>query len=216
MTQVRPIASPAELDAVYAMDSYGTRANISAALFRAWHDAYPPGFLVAFTTGRPVGVIGLFPVTPDWAEALARQRVTEHELSGAAIARGAQDCGDWYLSGISIDRQLAGSLAGGRLCARLICECLARLYTREHAIIRRRGIRILSTAATEMGRRLLARHDFVLVRLADAARKLDAVFAIRMDQAGFDRLFAADATCAATCDPVLLARLKSIAAQPAD
>ena len=194
-TEVREIATIAELDAVYAIDNYGARANISRELFRAWYRAYAPGFLGAFEGTGPIGIIGLFPITAEWAEALKRHEVTEQDLRGATIAQGQRTGADWYLSGISIDPRLAGTLAGGARCARLICECLRRLYARQHAVIRRRGIRIVSAAATEMGRRLLAHCDFDLVTPAERGRKLDAIFERKMGEAQFEVLLARDPAC---------------------
>lgn len=191
-TDVREIASPTELDAVYAIDNYGARANISPDLFHEWYRAYAPGFLGAFEGTGPIGIIGLFPVTVEWAEMLKRHELTERDLRASTIEQGKRTGADWYLSGISIDPKLAGTLAGGARCARLIGECLARLSARHHEIIRDRGIRIVSVAATEMGRRLLAHYDFDLVTPAEKDRKLDAIFERRMDQAQFDVLFAND------------------------
>lgn len=188
-TEVREIASLSELDAVYAIDNYGARANIGPALFHEWYRAYPPGFLGAFERGRPIGVIGLFPVTAEWAEALKRHEVTEQDLRGATIARGELTGADWYLSGISIDPRLAGTLAGGARCAKLIRECFARLYARDQ-VARRHSIRIVSAAATEMGRRLLAHYDFKLVTPAEESCKLDAIFEWQMGEDGFDVLLA--------------------------
>ena len=189
-TDLREIASPAELDAVYAIDNYGARANISPDLFREWHRAYAPGFLGAFEQGRPIGVIGLFPVTAEWAEALKRHEVAEQDLRGAMITQGRQTGIDWYLAGISIDPKLAGTLAGGARCAQLISQCLQRLHARHREVIERHSIRIVSAAATEMGRRLLAHYGFDLAAPAD--RERDAIFERRLDQAGFDTLFATD------------------------
>jgi hypothetical protein len=191
-TEVREIASVAELDAVYAIDNYGARANISRDLFHEWYRAYGPGFLGAFEDTRPIGVIGLFPITAAWAEALKRHEVTEQDLRAATIEAGKQAGIDWYLAGVSIDPKLARTLAGGARCAKLICQCFHRLLTRQHDVIRRHGIRIVSAAATEMGRRLLAHYDFDLVTPAEDHRKLDAIFERRMDQAQFDVLFAED------------------------
>ncbi|HLH92402.1 MAG TPA: hypothetical protein VKX28_28570 [Xanthobacteraceae bacterium] len=182
-----------ELDAVHAIDSYGARANIGPVLFREWYRAYPPGLLGAFEQDRPIGTIGLFPVTAEWAEALKRHDVTEHDLRGTTIAQGQQTGADWYLSGISIDPRLAGTLAGGSRCSKLIGECLRRLYARHHATIGERSIRIVSAAATEMGRRLLARYDFELTTPAEESRGLDAIFERRMGGAEFDALLAEDA-----------------------
>ena len=187
-TDVREIASPAELDAVYAIDNYGAHANISADLFHEWYRAYAPGFLGAFEGTGPIGVIGLFPVTVEWAEMLKRHELTERDLRASTIERGKRTGADWYLSGISIDPKLAGTLAGGARCARLIHECFQRLYARHHKVVRQRGIRIVSAAATEMGRRLLAHCDFDLATPADQHRKLDAIFERRMDQAQLDLL----------------------------
>jgi hypothetical protein len=189
-TDVREIESLAELDAVYAIDNYGARANISRDLFREWYRAYAPGFLGAFEQGRPIGVIGLFPVTAEWAEALKRHEVAEQDLRGSTIAQGRETAIDWYLAGVSIDPKLAGTLAGGARCARLISHCLQRLHARHHEVIARHGIRIVSAAVSEMGRRLLAHYGFDLVAPADGRR--DAIFERRMDQAGFDTLLATD------------------------
>jgi hypothetical protein len=110
---VKSIAKSKTLRSVYQfdenayVDDEGSQVkNIPYALFEKWWLAFPTGFLCAFLDNQIIAVIGLFPVTEQWARDFLARKTSEFELSEAVIRKSSRKF--WYFSGISSNVKGAG------------------------------------------------------------------------------------------------------------
>jgi hypothetical protein len=89
------------LRAVYAFDetAYHDIEDISFELFQEWWEAWPSGFLCALRDSEPYAVVGLFPVTEEWATGFLQRRHDENTLDKTVMRASSREY--WYLSGLS-------------------------------------------------------------------------------------------------------------------
>jgi transcriptional regulator with XRE-family HTH domain len=146
------IRSPAELRKLWAIDNvaYGS-ANITFEHFQSLWRAFPAGLKVLFDGNEIIGALGIWPVTPDWAERLKNTELKEAQLDSAMVKQAGQiRARQWYITGIVLRQELIGShgiriLLGKGLrswveCSRIDypCEILALAYSAEgEALLRR-------------------------------------------------------------------------------
>lgn len=89
------------LRAVYAFDetAYQDVEDISLELFQEWWQAWPSGFLCALRNNEPFAVVGLFPVTQEWATGFLQRHHDENALDRKVLLASSSKY--WYLSGLS-------------------------------------------------------------------------------------------------------------------
>jgi hypothetical protein len=110
---VEAIRSPAELQELWAIDNaaYG-EASITYEKFLDWWSSFPLGLWALFCQDRIVGAIGLWPMSVRTAAWLKSGKLKESQLSGAMMRRFVRKPARfWYVSGIVLLPQLAGSRA---------------------------------------------------------------------------------------------------------
>jgi len=171
---VRPIASPEELREVYDFDenAYEDRQqqhvdNIPFETFEEWWNAWPDGFVAAFDDGVPVCVIGVFPVTREWAEGLLRREYDEKSLHHESIAKSDRTI--WYLSGISAKTPGGEGLHSAMPI--LLTHTLVQWYLRNHDVLDRTPVRVISVGVSRMGVKLLERIGFMPTVRARTAKE---------------------------------------------
>src|SRR5262249_21198033 len=127
--------------------------DIPFELFLEWWHAFPSGFLCSSRDSEPIAVVGLFPVTKDWADDFLDRKASEFDLDRKIIDKGKNDRAHWYLSGISSDKSKPYDLG-----ARLPCVLGYSLFEwlRFNAkIIGARNITMVSEGTTPIGEKLL-------------------------------------------------------------
>jgi hypothetical protein len=151
------IAERGMLEKVYGIDESAyvdehgdSMENIPFELFFDWWDEFPGGLLCAFRHDEPCAVVGLFPVTEDWANRFLQYTVSEFDLHREIIKRAPFT--HWYLSGLSANLRHRGlSIHLPRVLGFALLTWL-RLNSRS---IGPRNITIVSEGATETGAKLL-------------------------------------------------------------
>jgi hypothetical protein len=103
---VKSIAKSKTLRLVYDLDKNAyvddegvPVQNIPFTLFEEWWTACPTGFLCAFQGVRLIAIIGMFPVTEDWATDFIARRKSEFDLNASIIRKSSKKF--WYFSGLS-------------------------------------------------------------------------------------------------------------------
>jgi hypothetical protein len=158
---ISPTETLADLARIYEIDreAYGDD-NVSFAVLRDWWQSAPHGhFNIRKSGSAPIGALGIWPVTRESFDLLARGRITEE---GVVVA---EDCGDteerWlYLSGIVIAPHARKTPAS---------FCLLRGvfdYWRRHQAFQAMRWHVGAVPITRAGERLLARYGFALSVLA--------------------------------------------------
>lgn len=169
---VKSIAKSKTLRTVYDfdenayVDDEGVRVqNIPYTLFEEWWTAFPNGFLAAFQGDSPVAVIGLFPVTEEWAADFIARRVTEFDLNATVIKKSSRKF--WYFSGISSNVPGAGLRT--HLPNILGFGILEWLRLNLNAI-RKKDLVIVAEGTSPVGEHLL--HDLFRFELRNTARAI--------------------------------------------
>ncbi len=134
--------------------------SIPRDLFLEWWYAHPTGFLCTLEGGRPIAVVGLFPVTEDWSNRFLTHQTSECELRAATIRLGAVEGREtpgthWYLSGLSsISRGRSTSIS----LPRLLGFSLLRWLNLSQDLIGAKDITIAAEASTPIGEKLLRQY----------------------------------------------------------
>jgi hypothetical protein len=111
--RVEAIRSPAELQELWAIDNaaYG-EASITYEKFLDWWSSFPLGLWALFYQKRVMGAIGIWPLSIRTARLLKSAKLKESHLSGTMMRRFTQrPTRFWYVSGLVLQPQLAGSRA---------------------------------------------------------------------------------------------------------
>ncbi len=168
-------ATPADLDAIVRLDARVLAAHdvIPAEVFAGWRRAYPDAFRILVEEGRVLGYVSVLPLGPEALAAFERGAVDERALGpgdvlGPVAARGASTV---YF--FSVAREPDRPEVGPALVA------AARAWWSDRRRFPRLQ-RVIATAATEAGRRVLGRLGFVEVMPAAARRDGHALFECRL------------------------------------
>ncbi len=161
---VRPVDSIDELRTVYSFDenAYADMNqqhvdNIPFQTFQEWWDAWPEGFYAAFEDDKPVCVIGVFPITREWAEGLLKRKYDERALQREDIEKADRTI--WYISGISAKDPGGDGLHSG--VPVLLTHTLVRWYLKNSDVLNRAPVQVISVAVSKMGRKLLEKVGFM-------------------------------------------------------
>jgi hypothetical protein len=147
----------------YIVDKDEIVQDIPWPLFRAWWEAYRPGFLCAFKRELPIAVLGLFPITEQYHEDFMAGKVSEFDLTPEIIREASRPGAPrlwWYLSGLS----WKGNRGIKKYLPRLIAKSMCQWIRNNARYIEHRNIQIVSEGATPSGEALLnKRFGFELV-----------------------------------------------------
>jgi hypothetical protein len=173
--QVRYLRSTAELEDLWEIDNaaYG-EASITYQKFQDWWFSYPSGLHALFFRTRVMGAIGIWPLSPRYAELFMNGRIKESQLNGRAMRPFMSTPTQfWYISGIVLRSELRGGRAIKILLSRGIGCWLANA---------RIGFpcELLALAYSEQGRALLEGFDFFKLQNARAMPDGVPLFALQV------------------------------------
>lgn len=155
--------------------AYGAAA-VPAAVLGEWHAANPHAFSVLTAPhGDIVGHLHLLPVRPAPLHAFVEGRIHDFEIRGDGVHRPGEreQVRDLYLESIMVRMEPREARRAALACLLGTVGGMVQEIAEPHVVEN-----VYAIAATEPGRRLLARLGFVLV--SPGARRVDGLDLVRV------------------------------------